>query len=180
MRTRLLLFSLMLSVSASAQKIKIDFDQEADFGKLSTYTWVKGRPVPAPGMDAYIQSSIDQDLKKSGWKKVSPEQADAFITYYAAGNTDFSVSGLDDPLFSSVGGVALDNWTVWYSGPSFASTARFIRKGSLSVQIFDKSKHRLIWTATAEGTVKERMDKKLDQLDKVTTKMFKDFPPQRK
>lgn len=180
MRAGPILLSLLLSISALAQKVKVEYDKDEDFSKINTYTWVRGMPVPGPAMDGYIQSSIDYDLKNWGWKKVAPDEADVFITYYAVGNSDFSVSGLDDPLFSSIGGVPLDNWTVWYSGPAFASTARFIRKGSLSVHMFNKSKHRLIWTATAEGTVKERMDNRLDQLDKITTKMFKDFPPARK
>jgi hypothetical protein len=168
---------VLLSAAAFCQKVKIDYDKEEDFTKIKTYTWVRGAPVPGPAMDAYIQTSIDQELKNHGLKKVEPQMADVFITYFAAGKTNFNVSGLDDPLFASVGGVPLDNWSVWYSGAPFASTARHVRKGSLSVHIFDKSKHKLIWAATAEGTVNERMDKRLDQLDKLTTKMFQDFPP---
>jgi hypothetical protein len=177
MRFRSVLLLCLLSIPALAQKVKIEYDKDEDFSKVKTYTWVRGRPAAGLAMDAYIQTSIDQDLKRHGLTRVSPEQADVFITYYAIGNTDFSVSGLDDPLFASVGGVPLNNWSVWYSGASFATTARYIRKGSLSVHIFDKAKHRLIWTATAEGTVKEKMDKRLDQLDKITTKMFENFPP---
>jgi Domain of unknown function (DUF4136) len=177
MRVQHIALLVVLSACAFGQKVKIDYDKEADFRKIKTYTWVRGTPVPGPAMDAYIHTSIDQELKNHGLKKVPPEEADVFITYYAIGNTNFSVSGLDDPLFASVGGVPLDNWTVWYSGPAFATAARYIRKGSLSLHMFDKSKHRLIWAATAEGTVNERMDKRLDQLDKVTTRMFKDFPP---
>jgi hypothetical protein len=180
MRFRSVLLLCLAAIPSFAQKVKIEYDKDEDFSKVKTYTWVKGRPVSGPAMDAYIQTSVDQDLKRQGLTKVPPEQADVFITYYAIGNTDFSVSGLDDPLFASVGGVPLNNWSVWYSGASFATTARYIRKGSLSFHVFDKAKHRLIWTATAEGTVKEKMDKRLDQLDKLTTKMFENFPPSAK
>ena len=143
MRFRSVLLLCLAAIPSFAQKVKIEYDKDEDFSKVKTYTWVKGRPVSGPAMDAYIQTSVDQDLKRQGLTKVPPEQADVFITYYAIGNTDFSVSGLDDPLFASVGGVPLNNWSVWYSGASFATTARYIRKGSLSFHVFDKAKHRL-------------------------------------
>jgi len=177
MRFRLTLFALLLPWLAFGQNVQVEFEKNADFNKLKTYTWVRGMPVSGQMMDAYIQTSIDQELKNKGWTKVLPEEAKTFITYYAAGQTDFNVTGLDDPLFASVGGVPLNNWSVWYSGASFAGAARHIRKGSLSVQLFDKGEHKLIWVATAKGTVNEKMDKRLDQLDKITTKMFVNFPP---
>ena len=177
MRTYLLAIILLLTGSAFAQKVKIDYDKNTDFANAKTYTWVRGMPVAGKAMDSYIMASIDQELERAGLKKVDPKDAAVFITYYAAGESDFNVSGLDDPLFATVGGVPLTDWTVWYSGVPFAGSARYIRKGSLSVQIFDKAKHKLIWNAVAEGTVKNRMDQRLDQLDKLTTKMFKDFPP---
>lgn len=179
MLTRLIAV-LLLSTCAFAQKVKIDFDKATDFAKVKSYAWVKGMPVPGPAMDAYIMTSIDQELKNHGMTKLPPEKADVFITYYAAGNTDFNITGLVDPTFVTIGGVPPTSWSVWYSGVPYGSSARQIRKGSLSVQLFDKVQHKLIWNAVAEGTVKEKMDKRLDQLDKITTKMFQDFPPTQK
>lgn len=171
------MIAFLLCAPAFAQKVRVEYDEKTDFSRLKTYTWVRGNPVPGPAMDAYIKSSIDVEMKNHGWTKTAPELADTFMTYYAAGSSDFNVTGLDDPLFSSVGGVPLNNWSAWYSGATFAGSARNIRKGSLSVQLFHKAEHRLIWTATAAGSVNDRMDKRLDQLDRVTTKMFQNFPP---
>lgn len=110
---------------------------------------------------------------KKGMKAVDPKDASVLITYHAAGSTDLNISGFEDPTYITTGGVPMP-------GQTAGSAARLIRKGSLSFQIMDRSIHKVIWTGTAKGTLKEKRSEQSEQLDKCLIKIFERYPPAHK
>ena len=161
----------------TAQKISTNYDSKADFTALKTYSWVKGTPAPDPNVDLYIKGAADELLKEKQMRQVEPSEADVLITYHAAGDTDLAISGFHDPTHVATGGTALPGETVW-SGPSTVGTsARLVRKRSLSFQMLNRATQEIVWTGTAKLTLKEKRAEQLDQLDRALTKIFDQFPP---
>ncbi|HEY7098601.1 MAG TPA: DUF4136 domain-containing protein [Terriglobales bacterium] len=166
---------ILIGRSAQGQKVSLDYDKATNFSKFATYAWVRGTPVPNETLDQYIILVSDGMLEKKGLRRVEPQNADLLFTYHAAGDSDLNVGGVQDPTYSSVGGVPLEGQTVWSTGG--AAPTRLIRKGQLAVQVLDRSGHKIVWTGTASVTIKEKRGEKLDQLDNALTKLYDRFPP---
>jgi len=171
----LLTMTILVGRSAMGQKVSLDYDKDTNFSKFATYAWVRGTPVPNETLDQYIILVSDGMLEKKGLRKVEPQNADLLFTYHAAGDADLNIGGVQDPTYSSVGGVPIEGQTVWTTGG--AAPARLIRKGQLAVQALDRSSHKIVWTGTAGVTIKEKRGEKLDQVDSALTKLFDRFPP---
>jgi len=161
---------------AFAQKVSLKYDKSADFAKFKTYAWVPGMPVADPTLDLYIKGAVDGMLAKKAMHKAAPEQADLFLTYHAATDGDVNANAFQDPT-SITTGTALPGQTIWDSGPAMGASAGFIRKGTLSFEMFDRSQHRLVWSSRASVKLKEKRGERLDQLDQSMIKIFKGYPP---
>jgi hypothetical protein len=178
----LIVFSLILCVSPAvvAQKITSDYDKATDFSSFKTYAWGEGTSVLDAKVDQEIRISIDMDLETKGLKKVEAKEADLLIAYHGAANTDLNVSSFSDPTYTAMGGMPMMGTTVWSSGSTVGSVGRYIRKGTLAIVIYDRRQHKVIWQAAAKGTVKERQDERMAQLNKTLTKLLDRYPPKKK
>jgi Domain of unknown function (DUF4136) len=177
----LILAMLLLgSTGLFGKKVSIKYDKAVDFSMFKTYAWVTGTPAVWAAVDLYITKAADEMMQRKRMKRVEPKEADVLITYDAAVNADVNVSGFDDPTYARTGGEPLPGQTPW-SGPSTGGMgARLIRKGSLEFQILNRSTHKVAWTGTASGTLKDSQPDRLDQLDKALTEIFAQYPPKRK
>jgi len=161
---------LLASVVLSAQKVKVEHDPAADFSKYKTYAWTDGTPSPNPVWDQVIQATFGSELEDKGLKRVEAKDADLLIAYHAAAETDLNVAATFQVVYvySSDG--------MWYAG-NLGGSARYIKKGTLAVHLFDRQKKQLVWSATAKEPVADTPKKKVEQLNKVADKMFAAFPP---
>jgi len=166
---------LIFSAYGLAQKVKFDYDKGADFAKFKTYAWIKGTPAANPNLDLYIMGAVDHDLGLKGLTKTEAKQADLLVTYHAAKDTEVNASVIDDASYAVSMGLSIDS-RVWSSNPSIG-TARYIHKGSLAIELFEREHDQLVWMATANLKLKEKKNEALDQLDKVLTKIFNSYPP---
>jgi Domain of unknown function (DUF4136) len=178
MISRVLLVTLLAlpATQLTAQKVHVDFDKGTDFSRLKTYAWVRGTPANNPNMDFYIKNVVTEFLRRKGITEADFTKADSLITYHAARDADIAVAGSLDPTYAASGGVPLPNQSVWSSSPS-GIPASFVRKGSLGFQILDKAANKVVWTGTAQGTLKEKVPERLDQIDKALGKLFERYPP---
>lgn len=177
-----IVFFLTLCASSAvvAQKVTSDYDKTTDFSSFKTYAWGEGTSVLDAKVDQEIRISIDMDLEMKGLKKVEAKEADLLIAYHGAANTDLNVSSFNDPTFNAMGGTPMMGTTVWSSGSTVGSVGRYIRKGTLAIVIYDRRQHKVIWQAAAKGTVKERQDERMAQLNKTLTKLLDRYPPKKK
>ncbi len=169
-----LLLLVAFSIPLFARKPKVEFNDKADFAAYRTYAWSTGTPARNPAWDAAIVNAIEYELNRKGLRKVEAAEADLLVAYHAAFDMDINPAGFSDPTHAASGGsvTAPPEW-----GPAGSFTARSIRKGSLAVHLFDRHSQQLVWTATAQGTLKEGSQKRLSQMNAVTTAMFENFPP---
>ena len=160
-----------------AQKVTIDFDKSMDFSRPKTYAWIRGTPASNPKLDLYIIGVGDHQLAQKGLTKVEAKDADLLITYHAASNAEINATILDSDSYALSLGLPQTTTVTWWAWLPQGSTARLIRKGTLAVEIIDRQRHQLIWTANAKVTLDEKRSKALDQLDKALIKVFNGYPP---
>jgi hypothetical protein len=174
--------ALLSPAGAIAQKVKFDYDKSANFAPLKTYAWIPGTPASNPNVDLYIMSAVDQYFENKGFTKVAAKQADFLIVYHAARDTELNAAGIDSMSYAVSMGLPADSsitWvTAWSTYPYLTGTARYIRKGTLVVEIIERARHQLIWTASTTVKLDDKRSKAWDQLDKVLIKIVAGYPPQ--
>jgi len=171
--------AFLLGGQAFAQKVKVEHDPSVDFSRFKTFALVQGFPLPDYLLDLQMLGGIEHDLAARGLTKVEPTVADLLVTYHAAGSSEINISSLHDPTYSTTGGRPMPGQTVWSTPSTIGSVGRLIKKGSLGVEIVDREKGQLVWAAVAQGTAKEKRSDRAQQLDKVLTRMFEQYPSSR-
>lgn len=167
---------LCTAVLAFAAKIKADFDKTADFLSYKTYAWGQCLEPTRAGAKIVISSAIDYELDARGLKHQDVEQADLIVRYEAAGDSDLNFSAAPDPTYAFVGGVPLPGTTVWTSGLNQPSSGRFVRKGTLVIDVFDRRQQKLVWSASATDTIHESSSKAIKQIGDIVSSMFAQYP----
>jgi Domain of unknown function (DUF4136) len=90
-------FSFMLMTgTALAQKVTIDYDRNADFSKYKTYAFGQGTPAPETLMNQRIQEAIERQLAEKGLTRVE-NNPDLIVVYHCAVDkrTQLSTTYLD-------------------------------------------------------------------------------------
>jgi hypothetical protein len=126
---------LVISPSASAQKVAVGYDRSADFSKFRTYSWTKGTPAKNPEIDRQIISLIDQQLAAKGLKRTN-DTGEILVSYIAAVMTDFDQATVARP----------GTW-----GPRTGSMEQVwqVMRGALVVAMKNSSTNQELWRATA-------------------------------
>jgi len=182
---RVSLFSVLvllpLGGSAFAQDVRYNFDKDTDFSKFKTYKWVELKDAAKVNdlMDKQIKAAVEAELAKKGLSKVDTDNADLYIGYQAGVGQEkqFTSYGTDwgyGPGWGRGG---------WYGGGmgSTMTTGQTstIYVGQLAVDMYDHTKHDLVWRGVASKTInpKAKPDKQQKNLAKAVAKLLKDYPP---
>lgn len=155
--------------------MKVEFNKQEDFSRFKTYSWVTHQPYARPLLAMHIKGSIDEQLQARGVQYLETG-ADLIISAYGALDDDMSVSfnpstyvmpGLEGPFWWTTGAVVLPG----------NSTAVFIKKGTLLVDIADPHAKQLEWRGIARINVNPHKQKQaLELIHKSVTKMFRNYP----
>jgi hypothetical protein len=166
MRTRVVtIAALMFVISAAmAQKVNTDWQRGTDFSKFKTYAWGESpHPIQDSIWNQRIVGGIDAQLAEKGLQKVSAEQNPDLIVVYNAGvKQNRSLQGYH------MGG--------WYSSSSNIQEV-VENEGTMVVDIATPQDKTVIWRGTASDTLADKSEKNIKKVEKMTEKMFKDFPP---
>lgn len=164
-------------VFALAAKINSDVDKTVDFTRYKTFAWGKNLDPPRAGAKFYISAAVEHELEARGLQPAADVQkADLIIRYEAAGDTDINLAGITDPMYDATGGVAPIGATPWSSGLSSGLVGRYVRKGTLVIDIFDAQQRKLIWRASATGAISDSTTKAAKQLNGIVADMFDCYP----
>ena len=148
-------------VRASAQDVRYDYDQDKDFSKYKTYTWVpiKGANPPDEST-AKITSAVDSELAKKGLTKTDSDNADLLIGQTAVG-TEWYGDGGTSTTYGS-----------WFT----------VYVGQLDLSMYDPAAKQLVWRGVASKTLdpKAKPEKKEKDINKAVQKLLKKYPPQQK
>ena len=165
----------LLSLSAFAQDVKVDFDKGADFTALKTFSVKIGTSWNNQISENRVITEFESALAEKGWKKVDANP-DAVVVIHGATSTKRSLN-----TFYSGGGYGGYGYRGWGGAGMGMGTATTTESeytvGTLVVDIFNAKSKALVFRGTASDELSDKADKNAKKLDKASTKMFKDFPP---
>ena len=178
---------LLLSAPAFAQKIYIDYDKEYDFDKIKTYAWfhTKDTSVEAqsPLMHTRIVNAIEHYIAMGGTTEVQ-DDPDVYVTYHASSKEEMSLNtssfGYGYPGGWGWGGYGMGygyggygrGWRRWGGGMgSSTTTATTYTEGTLIVDAYEPSEKKMVWRGTGTVTLKEKPEKRAEQIIKIMDKM---------
>jgi hypothetical protein len=167
---------LLAAAFALAGKIEGDYDRSVDFSSYKTYAWGNNLEPQRIAAKLVITGAIEQELERRGLQQSDVEHADIIIRYQAATDTDMNFNVTVDPTYAAVGGIPLNGATVWDPGFAVASSGRYLKKGTLIIDVFDVQHHKLVWSVTARDTINEHTDKAIKQVSKIVSAMFDRYP----
>ena len=159
---------------ASAQDVKVDFDKDANFGALKTFTVKLGTSWNNPLSEKRVLAEIQQGLTEKGWTATTDDaKADAVVVLHGATEKQKSLN-----TFYS-GGYGGYGWRGGWGGGMSSSTTTVdeYTVGTLVVDIFDAKTKALVYRGTASDEISNKPEKNAKKLAKASDKLFKDFPP---
>jgi hypothetical protein len=165
----------LLSVSAQAQKIKVEFDKNLDFAKFKTFAWGKHDAVSRPTLVLAIAGAIQEELTKRGLQRTD-SNPDLYIQMYGSVDSDMSVS-YSDPLYIGTGGIPPfdQSFPMWGAVPG-ATTTVVVHKGQLVVDLIDATEKKLTWRGMATEKLSDKKMKLINQINTAVEKMFQQYP----
>ena len=168
--------ALTLAASAVlAQDVKVDFDKDAHFGALKTFSAKIGTAWNNPLSEKRVLSEIEGTLVEKGWTKTDADKADAIVVLHGATEKEKSLN----TFYSGGGGYGGYGWRGFGGGgmgTATTTTSEYL-VGTLVVDIFDAKSKQLVFRGTAQDELSDKPDKNAKKLAKASDKMFKDFPP---
>jgi hypothetical protein len=173
-----LLLVAAASLAMQAQKIKVTYDKQADFSRLTTFAWAEHGAVAHPMLANDIVGAIEQELTNRGLKHVDLKaNPSLIIQIYGSVDTD-STFYSNDPLYMATGGIP--PFDPSFSGPlttgQYGNTTVTIHKGQLVVDLIDAANKKLVWRGMAQENLSHNPDKLLTQVNTAIAKLFKQYP----
>jgi len=162
---------LLSTVPGLAQDVTVDYDDKADFTKMSTYAWHVGTPISNQLMDQRVIAAVDYHLSMLGYIKTDGTP-DVYVTYHATTEEQQRI------VTSGFGYGGGRGWRR-YGGGMGSSTSRVYTyvKGTLVVDIWNAAEKSLMWRGTSTDTLSDKPEKNEKKINKGMEKLFKDFPP---
>jgi Domain of unknown function (DUF4136) len=169
-----LAFCFLVSTSAFAQKVNVDWDRSENFSQFHTYAW-QPSPNPAKGLwDQRIIDGVNQQLQAKGLTEVQANP-DLWVVYTSHIKDQKQVVG------TGYGYGPGWYWGPGWGGPTMTTYTTFItREGTLVVEMAGAKDHQLVWRGAVTDTIKDNSNKNINNLNKAITKLFKNYPPKDK
>ena len=170
---------LLTASSALSQDIRYKFDDKADFSKFKTYKWVtmmSAAPIDEL-TDEQVKAALDAAFARTGLTKVDDDSAaDLLIGYQTSGHYRTKFAGLS-PGWSTGPGWSAAGWSV-PGGGKITTEKSEIYEGELAVDMYDTTKHLLVWRGVASKAYPKRQpEKRQKNLDTAVAKLMKNYPP---
>ncbi|HTF65398.1 MAG TPA: DUF4136 domain-containing protein [Edaphobacter sp.] len=161
-------FAVLFSIAALAQKVETDYDHTANFTQYHTYSWGHVHATD-PLFEPRIREAVNRDLQAKGWQQV-PSGGDATVTAVLVKTNKAEYNTFYDGLGPGWG------WHGWGTGMA-TTTVENIPVGTLIVDIYDSNSQHLVWRGLAHDQLSDKPDKNTKKLEKAVDKMFDKFPP---
>ncbi len=176
MRLRTLAAVALMSVAGGAsfaQDVKVDFDKDANFAALKTFSAKIGTSWNNPISEKRVLAEIEQTLVEKGWAKADAATADAVVVLHGATEKQKSLNTF---YSGGYGGYGWRGMGMGGMGTATTTTSEYL-VGTLVVDIFDAKSKQLVYRGTAQDEISDKADKNAKKLAKASDKLFKDFPP---
>jgi hypothetical protein len=166
---RIVLLTLLATLSAYAQKVSIEFDPGANFGNYHTFAIREGQlnsrnpRLNSELIKKRIEFDIQRDLSARGLAMVGgPGPADLNVHY----------------TFGAARGVRPEAYPAGWRGWGTVIVREPFAEGTLVIDLRDPTTHSLVWRAIA-SVEKSNAEKVENKIEDMVGKSLKKYPPKR-
>ena len=168
-----------LLIPAFGQKVKVEFDPEADFSRIHQYQWrthpaFEKNPQLLEMYSTAIQLVLDTGNTQLRNKGLQPADSspDVFITFFLHAELGQTVTMVDSGPWWGPG------W--WYAPPAWITTQIDSHlNGSMLMDIVDAGSSKLLWRAYCTDKIDD-MRTRDKNITAIVKKALKGFPPKQK
>ena len=149
-----------------------DFDSEANFQSFETYDWLPTTPAESnPNLDKWIKSAVASQLGNKGLQRKSTDP-DLLLTYHV---------GVEDKIAVSDRGYRyIPRQRQRSASRQHDVSTAVYREGTLILDFIKPDTKGLVFRASAQAVLDERMTSEEDQrlVTEAVRKMLESYPPQ--
>jgi hypothetical protein len=167
---------VFVSTAVFAQDVKTDFDKSANFGAIKTFAVKIGTSWNNQISEKRISDEIAQTLGEKGWKQVDANP-DALVVLHGATEKQRTLNTF---YSGGYGGYGYRGWGGMGGMGTATTTESEYLVGTLVVDIFEAKSKALMFRGTASDEISDKPEKNIKKVEKASSKMFKEFPPESK
>ena len=168
-----LLLVLLTTVGCSSISVTTDWDNEANFAELTTFSLLDPQPQPqrargkraSPLAEKRLLDALSAALTERGFTKTTRRRADMLVAIH---------NGSRERTVVSHHGYGYGPRWRWHHG--FTQVHRY-REGALVVDIVDARSKELVWRGVATAPA-GKPDPSGETAAKIVDKLLRDFPPE--
>ncbi len=172
--------SLALTACATGPRVRTDHDPTASFSQYRTWNFYQPVAMEQSGYSSWISERIREDVRKEmearGYRKVEGE-ADLLVNFQGLVEDKTAVWSMprtDIQYFYSYRHKSYVAVPIWYD----ETQVRNYREGTLTVDLVDGARNRMIWTGSASAPLESRdkPEKRMAGIDRTISAIFAKYP----
>lgn len=170
---------VLLAGCALGPRVRTDHDPEADFAQYRSWAFYQPLAMEQSGYTSYlteqIRRSIRREMETRGYvyDEASPDLRVNFQGVVRERTDVYSVPRMDVQYFYSYRARAYYAVPFWYDG----AEVREYTEGTLTVDLVDARRNRMVWTGSAIGRVVQRApQERAAAADRAIAAIFARFP----
>ena len=170
---------LLLAACATGPRVRTDFDPEADFSRYHSYAFFQPLAMEESGYTSYITERIKTDVRREMeargyvFDDKSPDLRVNFQGIVQEKTDVYSVPRTDFNYFYSYRARRYYGVPVWYDQTQVSQ----YREGTLTIDLVDSARNRLVWTGSAIGRVTQKTpQERAAEVDRAIASVFMQFP----
>ena len=178
-----LLASLVIS-ACSDIIIRTDYQPGTDFSTYKSYAWLPDiqQKTGNPALDSSllnnrIRNALEQNMSAIGFRRVNPDQADVYLTYYLT---------LESRIESFP--TTITYYRGYHRGRSYGyaygygSEIQEYQYNTLYIDLISPASKQIIWRGTAESLLEDSStpEQRVQRVNKIVSKIMQEYPPGRK
>jgi hypothetical protein len=170
---------LLLAACATGPRVRTDFDPEADFSRYRSYAFFQPLAMEESGYTSYmterIKAGVRREMEARGYvfDEKSPDLRVNFQGIVQEKTDVYSVPRTDFQYFYSYRARRYYGVPVWYDQTQVSQ----YREGTLTIDLVDAARTRLVWTGSAIGRVTQQTpQERAAEVDRALASVFMQFP----
>ncbi len=168
-----------LAGCATGPTIRTDFDPEANFGNYQSWAFYQPIAMEESGYSTFLTDRIKTDVRREmqargyAYDEASPDLRVNFQGIVQQKTNVYSVPQTDYQYFYSYRSRRYFAVPVWYD----QTIVNQYREGTLTVDLVDAARNRLVWTGAAIGRVTRKSPQEQAQdTDRAIAEIFLRYP----
>lgn len=169
----------LLTACVTGPMVRTDFDPEADFARYKTWAFYKPIAMEESGYSTFLTDRIKADVRREmdargyGYDETSPDLRVNFQGIVQDKTDVYSFPRSDFQYFYSYRARSYFALPVWYD----QTQVSHYREGTLTIDLVDAARNRLVWTGAAIGRVTQKTpQERAAEVDRSINAIYLQFP----